>query len=444
LSTAGKTGAPPVIEAVDWANNILVSGSADQIKNIRQLVARLDMVNEAYSKLKVYRLHNIEATVAGDVLKSLVGGGLSGSTGSAKKATAGAKKTSPSTSSVSGDSGDIQVSADESTNTLIVMAPADQLPQIDKFVDQLDQAQDQVYIEALVLETNLNNAKEFGVEWQGGIDMGGSVATLGYTKSSDSNLPSYAANPSTVPGGYSMGVLGDTISYAGKTFPTIGALVNFTKSAGDFNLISAPQIMTLDNAEAEIFVGENRPYKTGESSTSGDSVVASYSYKDVGIKLTITPRINREEGVVKLKVSQEYNTVSTTSGTLELPVTSDRKTKTTVLLADGSTMVIGGLIQSDQTRNVSGVPYLSDLPLLGWLFKTQSRSGNKSTLMVFISARIIQTTEQLEAVSKAKMDKYRKQRKRFDGFIEKEFNTYINSDESDSESSQVSSTDIDN
>lgn len=442
LSTSGKTGTPPVIEALEWANSLLISGSADQIATIDSLVTKLDRANESYSKMKIYRLHNIEAVVAGDVLKSLVtGGGIpsSGSGGKESSAKSDAASSSKSSTSSSGDSDEVQVSADETTNTLIVMASADQLPQIDNFVEQLDQAQDQVYIEALVLETSLNNAKEFGVEWQGGIDLGGSVATLGYTKNKDSNLPGYGANPSSVPGGYSMGVLGDTISYAGKSFPTIGALVNFTKSATDFNLISAPQIMTLDNAEAEIFVGENRPYKTGESTTTGSGVVSTYSYKDVGIKLKITPRINSEDGLIKLKLFQTYNTVSESS-TTELPITNDRTTDTTVLLADGSTMVIGGMIRSDRTRTESGVPYLSDLPLLGWLFKTTTNSGNKSTLMVFISARIIRTTEGIEALSKVKMDKYRKQRKRFESFIDKEFNTYKNDSNDADKSEEVTSS----
>ncbi|OEU71463.1 MAG: type II secretion system protein GspD [Desulfovibrio sp. S3730MH75] len=423
LSASGKSGNPPVIEPIEWANSLLVSGSGEQLVTIKNLVSKLDKVTESYSKLKVYKLHNIEAVVAGDVLKSLVGGGLptgGDSAGGAAKAT--------TTAASSGSSDGIQVSADATTNTLIVMADADQMPQIDRFVDQLDQAQDQVYIEALVLETSLNNAKEFGVEWQGAVKVGGGVSSFGYTKTKASNLPAYAANPSNMPGGFSMGVLGDLISYGGNSYPSIGALVNFTKSAGDFNLISAPQIMTLDNSEAEIFIGENRPYKTGESTSGGgDSVVATYQYKDVGIKLNIKPHINREEGLVKLEVYQTYNTVSS-SGTLDLPVTNDRTTKTTVLLADGSTMVIGGLIQSDQTRGQSGVPYLSDLPLLGWLFKTQSNSGKKNTLMVFLSARIIKTTEQLEALSQAKMDKYRTQRTRFNSFIEKEFNTYKKDD----------------
>ncbi len=443
MNSAGKIGSVPIIEAIDWANTLLVSGTPEQLQTIRKLVSQLDRTSESYSKLKVYRLHNIEAVVAGDVLKSLLtGGGLASAgeqQGSAAKG--GTQSQSSAVSKSSSAEGEAQVSADETTNSLIVMADATQIPQIDNFVAELDRAQDQVYIEALVLETTLENSKEFGVEWQGGIDLGGSVATLGFTKSDDSNLLAYANNPSSVPGGYSMGVLGDTISYAGQTFPTIGALVNFTKSSGDFNLISAPQIMTLDNAEAEIFVGENRPYKTGESSTSGDSVVSTYSYKDVGIKLKITPHINREEGLVKLDVYQTYNTVSTSAGTLELPVTRDRTTQTKVLMGDGATMVIGGLIQSDQTRSESGVPYLSDLPLLGWLFKTTSRSGNKQTLMVFISARIIQTTEQVEAISKAKMNKYRKQRERFDEFIENEFNTY-KSDSKDT-SDSISSTQSD-
>ncbi len=448
LFTAGKTGTPPVIESIDWANCLLVSGSGEQLKAIKELVARLDRSNDSSSKLKVYRLHNIEATVAGEVLSSLVsGGGMSTGTSKAGKNTGTAGSTDSKKSiSNSGNSDGVQVSADETTNTLIVMASADQLPQIDRFVEQLDQAQDQVYIEALVLETSLDSYKEFGVEWQGGIELGGSVATLGYTKSSDSNLASYMADPSSVPGGYSMGVLGDTISYAGQTFPSIGALVNFTKTSSNFNLISAPQIMTLDNTEAEIFVGQNRPYQTGTSSTSGDAVVSTYSYKDVGIKLKVTPHINREEGLIRLEVYQTYNTVSESAGTLQLPVTNDRSTKTKVLLADGSTMVIGGLIKSEQTKAGGGVPYLSDLPLLGWLFKNTSNSGSKQTLMVFLSARIIQTTEQLEALSKVKMDKYRQQRKRFDEYIEKEFNTFKNdSPKSGSEATgtEVSTTESD-
>ncbi|WP_419781668.1 type II secretion system secretin GspD [Maridesulfovibrio sp.] len=438
LSKSGKAGTPPVIESLDWANSMLVSGTSEQIENIKSLISKLDRSsNESFSsKMKIYRVHNIEATVAGEVLKSLTSGGAIPSAKGANKNTANQQNKS----SDSDDENEIQISADETTNTLIVMASPDQLPQIDKFVEQLDQAQDQVYIEALVLETSLENTKKFGVEWQGGIEMGGSVATLGYTKTSGSNLPGYTTNPAAMPGGYSMGVLGDTISYAGKTFPTIGALVNFTKTATDFNLISAPQIMTLDNNEAEIFVGENRPYKSGESTTSGSGVVSTYSYKDVGIKLKITPRINREDGLIKLDVYQTYNTISESTTADDLPITNDRITDTTVLLADGSTMVIGGLIKSDQSRSDSGIPYLSDLPLLGWLFKTTSNSNNKQTLMVFLSARIIQTTEQLEAISKAKMDKYRQQRKRFESFIDKEFNTYKNDSE---ESGEVSSSSSD-
>lgn len=432
LSTLGKIGSPPVIEAVDWANSLLVSGSKDQLKTVANLVSKLDLSSESYSKLKVYHLHNTEAEVAGEVLSSLLTGQSSSSSSlsSSKKGAKSNAKSPVRSSSGSNDSG-IQVSADKTTNSLLVMADQDQMKQIDDFVKKIDQTQDQVYIEGLVLETSLTNAKEFGVEWMSGAGSSSGLSTFGFT-SSDSPLKSYLApvidgkgpNIGAMSSGFSMGVLGNLISYGGKTYPSIAALVNFTKSTTDFNLISAPQIMTLDNSEAEIFVGENRPYKTGESSTSGDSVVSSYEYKDVGVKLKITPHINREEGLIKLDVFQTYNTVSSSSGTLELPVTSDRKTKTTVLMADGSTMVIGGMIQSQKTRSQNAVPYLSDIPLLGWLFRQQNKSANKQTLMVFISARIIKTTEQLEAISKAKLNKYRNQRSRFNAFVDSEFNNF--------------------
>lgn len=405
---------PPIIEAVDWVNSLLISGSADQITTIKSLVAKLDLSNEAYSKLKVYRLHNAEAAVAGEVLQSLVSG---------SPLTKGDATTTPGGSA---GNAELKISADKNTNSLIVMADQEKLKQIDEFVAMIDQAQDQVFVEALVLETSLSNSKEFGVEWASGAKVGDGFTSFGYTKTSGSNLNNYISDVSTMPGGFSMGVLGNLISYGGQTFPTIAALINFTKGSSDFNLISAPQVMTLDNSEAEIFVGENRPFKKGESSTSGDSVVASYDYKDVGIKLKITPHVNK--GLIRLDLLQTYNTVSTTAGTLELPVTNDRSTKTKILMADGSTMVIGGLIQSDQSRSQNAVPYLSDLPVLGWLFKQQTKSSTKRTLMIFISARIIKTTEQLEALSQAKLEKYRTQRQRFNSYIESEFNTYKKSD----------------
>ena len=154
------------------------------------------------------------------------------------------------------------------------------------------------------METRLQNSREFGVEWIGGAGDGNSyVGSIGYTDNPNSNLLSYASpvidsgdapDLASMPGGFSMGILGNMIKYGDNYFPSIGAMVNFVKGISDYNLISAPQIMTLDNCEAEIFVGENRPFKTGDSSnTAGDTIVTTYDYRDVGIKLVITPHVNR-------------------------------------------------------------------------------------------------------------------------------------------------------
>ncbi len=436
LMERGQVGELPLISPIDWTNSLLVAGSADSLQTVKALLHQVDVISDvsADQKLKVYRLQNAKADSAAMVLQALIGrqaekkaesssaGGAAGSSGAATGLGL------PGASSFgSGDK--FMVSADKGTNSLLIMADAEFIPKVDEIVSQLDRPLDQVYIEGLVLETTLSNSQSFGVEWMSGAGSQNTyVGTMGFTKSQDSRIFTYAdpvmkgtggPNIASSPPGFSMGILGNMVNYKGTYFPTLGALINFTKTVGDFNLISAPQIMTLDNSEAEIFVGDNIPFQTGSQTTQGGSTQIAYDFRDVGIKLVVNPHVNTQSGLIRMDIRQEYKQVS--GGTVGLPTTSNRVTKTAVQLLDGSTMVISGLVENSQTRNQDSVPGLSQLPLLGWLFKDRTTSDNKKTLMVFLSARIIRTLENNEALGREKMDKVKSDHDRANTIIEKEF-----------------------
>jgi general secretion pathway protein D len=438
LQERGQVGELPLISPIDWTNSLLVSGSAESLSTVRALIKQMDLINDvsAEQKLKVYRLQNAKAESAAVVLQALLGrqaekkaeshaaSPISG--GGAQLGAAGLG----ASAQLAGSSSDkFMVSADKGTNSLLIMADVEFLAKVDEIVNQLDRPLDQVYIEALVMETTLDNSKKFGVEWMSGGGSGNTyVGTVGYMQK-DSPLLSYAnpvmqhtggPNVAAAGSGFSLGILGNMVNYGGTYFPSLGALINFTKGVSDFNLISAPQIMTLDNSEAEIFVGDNIPYQTGSQTTQGGSTQIAYDYRDVGIKLVATPHVNVKNGLIRLDVRQEYKQ-QTSAGTLGLPTTSNRVTKTAVQLVDGSTMVISGLIENSQSRSQDSVPGLSQLPLLGWLFKNRSTSDNKKTLMIFISARILRTQESAESLSNEKLDKMKTEKAKAEDLIQREF-----------------------
>jgi general secretion pathway protein D len=378
------------------------------------------------------------ALVEGQQTTQTGGGGIK-SDSSAPSAPTSTTTTSTSSSSTGQQ---LLVSADADTNSLLVLADPSFQTIVEEVIKKLDRTLDQVFIEALILETSLSNSQEFGVEWMGGSGSESSaIGTIGYLDS-QSSLLSYAdpvisgsgaPNVAAAGGGFSMGILGNMIEYNGQYFPTIGALITYTKGISDFNLLSAPQIMTLDNSEAEIFVGDELPFKTGSQTTSGGSTQISYDYRDVGVKLTVTPYVNSEKGLIRLDINQEYNQEGA-SDEDGLTKTINRVTTTSVQLIDGSTMVISGLIENTQNRAQEGIPGLSDLPVFGWLFKRRSSSNEKKTLMVFISARIVRTLDQASAISRKKMKRYKKERRKMEEAIEKEFGLEKKDDNSNDQS----------
>ncbi|MFB0532679.1 MAG: type II secretion system protein GspD, partial [Desulfatiglandales bacterium] len=207
----------------------------------------------------------------------------------------------------------------------------------------------------------------------------------------------------SLPLGLSLGVLGDYIAIGDIKFPSIWAVLRAYQKDSDVNIISTPQILTTDNEEAEIMVGENVPYLTREEITGvTEREYATYEYRDVGVTLKVTPQINQER-FVRLKIFQEL--VKLKAGTVEFkPTTLKRTAETTVIVKDKNTVVIGGIIGESTERGTYRVPCLGDVPVLGWLFRSISRVQNKTNLFVFLTPHIIENPMEAEEIYKKKKE----------------------------------------
>lgn len=380
-------------------NSIILLASVADTDSVRKLVAMMDKdVPRGESNIQVYRLQNSIAEDLAKVLNSIKESGSSSSATSTAGTAAGAPKvTTPVISK------NVQVVPDKATNTLIIMAEREDYKILESIIKQLDVPRPMVYIEALVMEVNATKDFKLGVEWTGvkdtghvsGFDGSGSAAfvssgTNSLTTSVDSTTGLISLGlPSNT---FSMGIIGAGIEIGGVTFPTIGAVAQAYKDDSDVSILSTPQIMTLNNEEAEINVGSNVPYVTRQDQTNVGTTGTNYStyeYKDVGVLLKITPNIN-EENYIRLKIDQQVTKV--TSGTDKAtPTTLKRTAKTTVMVKDNETVVIGGLVGDSTEDGTYKFPLLGDIPLLGWLFKTKTSYREKTNLYVFLTPHIVRT-----------------------------------------------------
>ncbi|MBZ4671826.1 MAG: ral secretion pathway protein [Deferribacteraceae bacterium] len=391
LATQGLLPFNPVTISDDYTNTLIIGAKPNEMAKAEYLIEKLDSsATVSATKPQVYNLKNVQAEDVEKILNKLL-------------ATMVDPKDKKSISS--------KVASDKSTNSIIALGDKELYDNIAALIEKLDVPRKQVYIEALILETSIENGANFGVEWLAGGGNSNAAGSVGFLNGGnltnfqapvlDGESPNFAA----LPGGFTASILGNVISYEGVKFPTLSALVNFIKTDSSINIISNPQILTLDNEEAEVFVGENRPFVTSTKYDSNNSnPVSSYDYRDVGVRLKVTPHIADNE-TLTLKVEQEVKKViaNATSADLTAPITLTRQTKTNVELINGYTMVISGLIGDDTSVSNSEVPGLSKIPLIGWLFKSKSRSDSKTNMMVFISAQIINTRDDLKLITAEKM-----------------------------------------
>jgi general secretion pathway protein D len=379
---------------------IILADEFDTLK-AKRLVAALDQrVPRSDAKIRVFYLENAKAEDLATVLQSLSG-----------KSTA--KEKGKKVEAVVSDK--VKITADKATNSLIIMADKDDYAVLETVIQKLDIVRPMVYIEALIMEVRVNEDFELGVEWMaageaGTINGQPALAYGAYKNNNNSSFPSIDATAGTVglPNGFSLGMLAQGLTVGGITFPTVGAALNAIQTDDNFNVLATPQIMTMDNEEARILVGENVPYITRSESSSVDTTreYETYEYKDVGVTLKITPQISQER-FVTLKIFQEVIKVSEDSAEFR-PTTLKRVAETTVVVKDAATVVIGGLIGEDLSSGTQQVPCLGDIPGLGNLFKSKSSSGTKTNLYIFITPHIITNPSEAEKIYQEKNEEITK------------------------------------
>jgi general secretion pathway protein D len=257
------------------------------------------------------------------------------------------------------------------------------------------------------MEVNTNYNFEIGVQWSFFNDFkydGGKKTGGWFARTSDTSISS----PTDFPAGPLLGVIGQaiTLNKGGMeiTLPNMASFINAVSSDKDIHIIAKPQIITMDNKQAEIKVGKNVPYVTREDtdSTNINRTVRTYDYRDVGVTLKITPQINQEGGV-RMDIFQEITSLVPGTGEEKYaPTTFKRSATTAVSIKDGETMVIGGLIGDSLTVGSSKVPLFGDIPLLGYFFKTTDRTREKTNLYIFITPRVIDTIEKADNLYKKK------------------------------------------
>lgn len=382
-------------------NSLIIFASVADTENVRKLTAMMDKdVPRGESSIQVYRLQNSIAEDLSKVLNNII-----------KETTAGGAATAQRVAAPV-VSKNVQIVPDKATNTLVIMAEREDYKVLENIIKQLDVPRPMVYIEALIMEVNTNKDFKLGVEWSGVKDTGNPTGTMNagsaaFASSGTGILSGLATNTAGVlafPSGFSMGIVGAGIKIGGVLFPTIGAMVQAYKHDSDVSILSTPQILTLDNEDAEINVGENVPYLTKQDTTSSTTSINynSYEYKDVGVILNITPHIN-EGNFIRLKISQQVTKVKS-GADKAMPTTLKRTAKTTVVVKDSETIVIAGLMGDSTEDGTNRVPLLGDIPLLGWLFKAKTVKREKTNLYIFLTPQIVRTQKEAASLYQQKRE----------------------------------------
>lgn len=313
---------------------------------------------------------------------------------------------------------DVKIVADKATNSLVITARPDDFDILVGVIKKLDKPRSQVFIEAAIMEASSDSNFNFGVNWGGALG-GGDTRLIGGTNHGGGSLSLPIANGTGFvgfPSGSSIGaVITDAFSIGGTSF-SIQSILNAVKGNNEFTILSTPQLLTLNNEEANVDIVDNIPFvKQSVVKNDYDISTQSVDYKDVGVKLKITPRIGPNKTLL-LNVNQEVSRVVNSllnvgkGQQLVAPTTRKRQVTTTIRMVDGKTAVIAGLLSSDDTNSVSKTPLLGDVPILGWLFKQKKKTSAKTNLYIFISARIINTVEENERLTREKRRKYFSQR----------------------------------
>ena len=434
---------------------ILRAANPARVAQVRALVAQLDQApapgsSAASGNIHVVYLKNADATKLATTLRAAMAA-MGGNNGGAASGGGGASAPAPSTglstggmlstngsSSGSSSTGGLgssasamgtsstnnnqpstggQIQADPTTNSLIITAPEPLYRQLRDVIDKLDGRRAQVLVESLIVEVSANKVAEFGIQWQGvlGKNGDGTVGVIGTNSGKAGanilNVTAALASGSTTSIATAASSLGNGLNLAlaprinGQYY--LGALANFLQNSGDANVLSTPNLMTLDNEEARIIIGNNVPFVTGSyANSTGSSTVNPFTTverKDVGLMLKVRPQIS-ENGTVKMAIYQEVSKIDTaTLSNANGPTTSKRSIESNVVVDDGNIIVIGGLLEDSYSQGQDKVPVMGDIPVLGNLFRSENRTRNKTNLMVFLRPIVVRDNATSDALM---MDRY--------------------------------------
>ncbi len=389
ISTPDKKAAASAVKfsADERTNSILLSGEKSSRLKFRAIISSLDSPVESSGNTHVVYLRYAEAKNIADILSNVGKEVIKAEAKNAGNAKAGAAPAS------------VFIQADETSNALVITAPASVYPSLRAVIQQLDIRRAQVHIEAIIAEVSVDTSNELGVQWL--IDGGNGDKPVLSTQFSTSGSTIASVASGIIPDGLALGL--GQISDSSLSFVT---LIRALSGDSETNLLSTPSIVTLDNQEAEIVVGQNVPFVTGETSTTGSSVDVTNPFRtierqDIGVSLKVKPQIN-EGNTITMEIEQEVSNISgSATGAVDI-VTNKRSIKTTVQLEDGELLILGGLIDENVVKSEQKIPGLGDIPILGALFRTSKTTKVKQNLLVFIRSTIIKDPDKARQLSQRK------------------------------------------
>ncbi|MDA8434295.1 MAG: type II secretion system secretin GspD [Nitrospiraceae bacterium] len=410
-------------------NAVILFGDRSVRESMKALIPLIDTpAPEAQGRVNVYFLENADATELSKVLEGMIKG-----TQAQKPAGAAGTPVTPFEAA-----GGITITADKASNSLVVVASPADYQNLSQIIKQLDKRRRQVYVEAMIVEASIDKLRSLGTQWRASATQNGKPIAIGGFGTIDQTT---FQNILQGLQGASVGGLGNfltvpltttnsdgTVSTNLLTVPGFAALFSLNDFHDTVNVLSSPQLLTSDNKEAEILVGENVPFVSQSQTTSALGVTSSSSgvtpvsgivnsivRQDVGIILKITPQIT-EGDHVKLDIYQEISQVKNQSDALTVslgPTITKRSTKTSVVVKDNQIVVIGGLMQENDEETVTKMPVLGDIPILGWFFKTKNVTKNKTNLLVFLNPHIIKEPARLAQITEKKQMEFAVKNNRF-------------------------------
>lgn len=412
-------------------NKLIVIASPGAMERINALVREIDIPISGEGRINVYYLENANAEEVASTLQTLAQGTANRPKTPAPPPPPGGAAKAASAAELF--QGEVKVSADKATNALVIIASQSDYRSLVRVIERLDIQRRQVFVEAVIMEVNLDRASELGVNLHSGVALpseAGPIPVVVGTKYSKQGLPPSLslANLASL-GGFLAGLQGPVIpnlTLGGVQIPAFGVVLSALQSSSDVNVLSTPHLLTTDNEEAEITVGQNVPFQSGFSTgglgglgglggqlgglggaaglgslIGGGIPFGSITRQNVDLKLSIKPQIN-ESDYVRLVITEQIEEIASSDPVLG-PTTSKRTAKTTVVAKDQETVIIGGIMQDRTIEGVTKVPLLGDIPLLGHLFRSQNRKKVKTNLLLFLTPYIIKDSSDFRRIFERKM-----------------------------------------